>query len=78
MRIVGGTLEASNDITGKITARINISKMTSVVDNNNNNEESTNHDVDRSMSIERSFTLTFESGEDIQFYADSDKDKEEW
>ncbi|CDZ98782.1 Pleckstrin homology-like domain [Phaffia rhodozyma] len=76
MRIVGGTLEASNDVTGKITARIDLSQMTNVTDNNM--EDSQNPDMDRPMSVERSFTLTFENGEDIQFYADTDKDKEDW
>lgn len=75
MRIVGGLLEATNDITGKITARIDLSKMTAIRDYN---AEEQADDLDRPMSVERSFGLMFEDGEEIQFFADKDQDKVEW
>lgn len=67
MRIVGGTLEATSDVTKKITARIDLSKMVKIL-----------NDGDQPMSVERSFTLVFDNGEDIQFFADSEQEKSDW
>lgn len=76
MRIVGGTLEATSDVTNKITARIDLSKMVAIRDNN---AESTDRlDEEYSDPVERSFRLVFDNGDEIQFYADKDKDKEDW
>jgi len=75
MRIVGGTLEATSDVTGKITARIDLSKMVEIRDDN---ADTSSRDHDRPMSVERSFRLVFDDGEEIQFFADKDKDKEDW
>lgn len=99
MRIVGGTLEATSDVTSKITARIDLSKMVAVIDNddptqssssssstasningnsNNSRENRKSLDDDRPMSVERSFRLIFEDGDEIQFYADGDEEKSDW
>jgi hypothetical protein len=76
MRIVGGLLEATSDITGKITARIDLAKMTAIRDYNA--EEEAGGDIDRPMSVERSFGLVFDDGDEIQFFADRDEDKADW
>jgi hypothetical protein len=98
MRIVGGTLEATSDVTARITARIDLSKMIAVHDENANLPPTTTStsssamvpqmssssgkrsmdDDDRPMSVERSFRLVFEDGEEISFYADSDEEKSDW
>lgn len=82
MRIVGGTLEATSDVTSKITARIDLSKMVALHDNNAADEIGVESrislDDDRPMSVERSFRLIFEDGEEIQFYADDDEAKADW
>jgi hypothetical protein len=74
MRIVGGTLEATSDVTKKITARIDLSKMVAIRDDNAEPADRDEY-VD---SVERSFRLVFDDGEEIQFFADKDKDKEDW
>lgn len=76
MRIIGGVLEATSDITGKITARIDLAKMTAIRDFNA--EEEAGGDIDRPMSVERSFGLVFEDGDEIQFFADRGQDKADW
>ena len=77
MRIVGGTLEATSDVTKKITARIDLSKMVAIHDDNvdSSSSQAANRD-DYIDSVERSFRLVFDDGEEIQFFAD--KDKEDW
>lgn len=43
-----------------------------------NAEEITDGDIDRPMSVERSFGLIFEDSDEIQFFADKDQDKADW
>ncbi|EJD41589.1 hypothetical protein AURDEDRAFT_186410 [Auricularia subglabra TFB-10046 SS5] len=79
-RVVGGSLVAYNDVTKKITAKIDLKHAVSVHDDDadaaalNRRRDS----ADALFQIERSFRIKFGPGEEICFYADSELEKEQW
>ncbi|KZV84174.1 hypothetical protein EXIGLDRAFT_655387 [Exidia glandulosa HHB12029] len=79
-RVVGGTLVAYNDVTKKITTKIDLKHAVAVQDDDNDAATLSRRrdSADALFQVERSFRVKFDTGEDICFFADSEEEKEQW
>lgn len=79
-RVVGGSLVAYNDVTKKITAKIELKHAVAVHDDDSDTATLSRRrdSADALFQVERSFRVKFVGGEEICFYADSNEEKEQW
>ncbi|EJT96907.1 hypothetical protein DACRYDRAFT_59937, partial [Dacryopinax primogenitus] len=89
-RVIGAEMIASNDVTKKITATIDVGKAIALEDDQDPALKVTTGKttITRSMNsdddlysytgVQRSFRLIFEGGDEIGFFADTDEEKAKW
>ena len=92
MKIQGTSLVCYNEITKKATVKIDLTKAVCIEDNCDPHTPATNGGSPSKHSrkpsyddepgaiynVERSFTITFQDGERISFFADTDAEKATW
>ncbi|KAH7102178.1 hypothetical protein BKA62DRAFT_617870 [Auriculariales sp. MPI-PUGE-AT-0066] len=81
-RVIGGSLVAYNDVTKKVTTKIDLRYATAIIDEDDVGRKHRDSG-DALCGVERAFRLSFRGSrdlrdEDISFYADTDEDKEKW
>ncbi|KZO93860.1 hypothetical protein CALVIDRAFT_566091 [Calocera viscosa TUFC12733] len=86
-RVVGAEMIASNDVTKKITATIDLTRATSLEDDQDpalkpapgtggmTRSMSSDDDLYSYTGVQRSFRVLFEEGDEIAFFADTDEEK---
>ncbi|KZT61200.1 hypothetical protein CALCODRAFT_428285 [Calocera cornea HHB12733] len=86
-RVVGAEMVASNDVTKKITATIDLSKAVSLEDDQDpalkpapgiTRSMGSDDDLYSYTGVQRSFRILFEGGDEIAFFADTDDEKTKW
>jgi hypothetical protein len=84
MKVQGVHLIGFNEITKKATVKIDLSKAISIeenkdpVKNSRGNYNDDDDELDETYHVERSFRITFQDGEKIFFFADSDEEMHRW
>ena len=85
--MVGANLIAFNDVTKKVTAKIDLKQAVGIEDDDpaasalpgiTPHRLRTRDEFEDVYRVERSFRLVFQDNEEIQFFADTDEEKSRW